>query len=62
MVVHEPENLGHLVAFRDENFLQFFKMFYCKTDGTQQEIFQNSFTIDAVMTKLVCGGAYRVET
>ena len=37
-------------------------MIYCKTDGTKQEIFQNSFIIDAVFTELVCGGAYRVET
>ena len=37
-------------------------MFYCKTDGTKKEIFQHSFIIDAVMTKLVCGGVYWVET
>ena len=61
MVVHELK-LDHLVAFSNENFLRFFIMFYCKTDRTKQENFQNSFMINAVMTKLASGGAYRVET
>ena len=61
MVVDELENWVILVALSNENFLRFFIMFYCKTDGTKQENFQNSFMINALMTKLASGGAYRVE-
>ena len=47
------------VGVSNENFLWFFIIFYCKTDGTKQENFQ--IHLKLMLHKLACEGAYRVD-